>query len=286
MPAQDESQPNRENVGIQGDMEPIYPAAGTTAQLAGGPEAAHRVEMEPDSPSVFSGQSEGDISNEGLENVGFGDLQKMFPDTVVWRGNTNEKRVALTFDDGPDPRYTPEILDILDEHNVKATFFVMGARAKGHPDILRRASQEGHVIGNHTYWHPNLSGESVEQLRWEMQQTNDVIENLIGFQPRLFRPPYGIFGTAHTESLVENEETAVFWTVDTKDWDGPSSEEIHNSVIEETNNGSIILMHDGGHWTSDLSSTVGALDSVISELKEEGYQFVTVPELLNTSAHK
>ncbi|WP_051314635.1 polysaccharide deacetylase family protein [Alteribacter aurantiacus] len=276
-------EPNRDNIGIQGDTEPMYPSAGTTAQPAGGPEYAAREEMEPDLPSAYAGQADkGDVS---LENVGFGELQKQFPDTVVWRGPTNQKRVALTFDDGPDPRFTPAILDELDSQDVKATFFVMGARAKGHPDILKRMHREGHAIGNHTYWHPNLEGESVGQLRWEMDQTNDVLQNLLGMRTDLFRPPYGIFGTAHTESLATNSETAVFWTVDTRDWDGPSSEEIFESVMEDTDNGSIILMHDGSHWTVDMSNTVNALGPIITELKNQGYEFVTVPELLNLNGN-
>ncbi|RNA68484.1 polysaccharide deacetylase family protein [Alteribacter keqinensis] len=282
-PGQDQSrEPNRDNIGLQGDTEPFYPSAGKTPQLKGGPEPALRVEMEPDSPSAFAGQADG--GDTSLENVGFGELQKQYPNTVVWRGPTNQKRVALTFDDGPDPRFTPAILDELESNDVKATFFVMGARAKEHQEILKRIHREGHVIGNHTYWHPNLEGESVGQLRWEMDETNDIIQNLVGIRPNLFRPPYGIFGTAHTESLAANGESAIFWTVDTMDWDGPSPEEILEGVMEDTGNGSIILMHDGAHWTGDMNNTVEALGPIIRELKREGYQFVTVPELLNVSA--
>src|SRR5699024_11071655 len=93
-------------------------------------------------------------------------LQQMFPDTVVLRASKDQKQVALSFDDGPDARFTPEILDVLDKHQVNATFFMMGSRAKEHPHIVERIDDEGHVIGSHTYWHPNLAEESLERLEW------------------------------------------------------------------------------------------------------------------------
>ncbi|TMW70439.1 polysaccharide deacetylase family protein [Alteribacter natronophilus] len=276
--------PADNDIGGMGSGAPDGPEAGTTAELEDGPESDHRVEMEPDSPSAFAADE--DAVEEGTESIGFGELQRMFPETVVYRGPDNVKRVALTFDDGPDPRFTPDILDILEENDVNATFFVMGARAKGNPELLDRIDREGHVIGNHTYWHPNLDGETVGQLRWEIEETDNIINNIVGYRPALFRPPYGNFGSAHTESLASYEESAVFWTVDTRDWDGPPADEIINTVTEETGNGSIILMHDGSHWTVDMSNTVEALGPVIESLKDDGYEFVTIPELLQIRAKK
>ncbi|PYZ99040.1 chitooligosaccharide deacetylase [Alteribacter lacisalsi] len=276
--------PADNDLGGMGSGAPKSPETGQTAELADGPEAEHRVEMEPDQASAYAVEKEPE--NEGLSSIGFGKLQRMFPETVVYRGPNNVNRVALTFDDGPDPRFTPGILDTLAEHNVRATFFVMGARAKGHPDLIRRIDNDGHAIGNHTYWHPNLDGETVGQMRWEITETEDIISNLLGYRPSLFRPPYGNMGEAHTESLIANNESAVFWTVDTEDWKEPSMDEIVSTVVNEAGNGSIILMHDGSHWTVDMSSTVESLGPIIEQLKSEGYEFVTVPELLNITDRK
>lgn len=234
------------------------------SQPAGGPESTGRV------PSSLSNAL----------------LQREYPNIVVLRGALDENKVALTFDDGPDIRFTPQVLDVLREYQVKATFFVMGARAAEHADIVRRAYAEGHAIGNHTYWHPNLTEESLERVHWEVTATENVIEQILGFRPRLFRPPYGALNREIVELLGGMGNSVILWNVDSLDWTQPGANVIADNVLANTMPGSIILMHDGGHWTMDLSGTVDALRIMIPQIQQAGMEFVTIPELLNISEAK
>lgn len=207
-------------------------------------------------------------------------LQQEFPNILVLHGNPTKNQVALTFDDGPDIRFTPQVLDVLAKHDVKATFFLIGARAKAHRDITKRIHDEGHAIGNHTYWHPNLPKESLERLRWELTETEQVIEDIIGFKPRLFRSPYGALNEDILKVLGEMDHTVIGWDVDSVDWKLPGADIVADNVLSNVGFGSIILMHDGGDWSMDLSGTVQGLDRIISKLKEDGTKFVTLPELI------
>jgi peptidoglycan-N-acetylglucosamine deacetylase len=207
-------------------------------------------------------------------------LQKEYPNIVVLHGNPANNRVALTFDDGPDIRFTPQVLDILAKHDVKATFFLIGARAGAHREITKRIHDEGHAIGNHTYWHPNLPNESLERLRWELTETEKVIEDIIGFKPRLFRSPYGALNEEIVKTLSEMDHTVIGWDVDSVDWKLPGADIVSDNVLSNVGFGSIILMHDGGDWSMDLSGTVQGLDRIISKLREDETKFVTVSELI------
>lgn len=208
-------------------------------------------------------------------------LQQRYPETVVLRGPMTENRVALTFDDGPDPRYTPELLDVLSEFNVPATFFVMGARAEAYPEITKRIANEGHIIGNHTYWHPNLVQENIASLKREIRQTEDVIADLVGYRTKLFRPPYGFLYNELVEEVAELNYTIIGWSLDTLDWRELGADNIAYNVINNIEPGSIILMHDGGEWDADRTGTIEALKQIIPVLQEQGFEFVTVPELLS-----
>lgn len=208
-------------------------------------------------------------------------LQSKFPQTLILQGSYNDPRIALTFDDGPDRRFTPQVLDVLKKHDVKATFFLMGSRAHGLPIITKRIDEEGHSIGNHTYWHPKLYIESLERTWWEVKETEKVISDIVGYKPKLFRAPYGGLNEPLLSQLADMELTVIGWSVDSLDWKGISAKEVENNVLSHTVPGSIILMHSGGHWTQDLSGMVEALDAMIPKLKEQGLEFVTVAELLN-----
>lgn len=208
-------------------------------------------------------------------------LQRKFPETVVLRGSSEDNRVALTFDDGPDRRFTPQVLDVLKKHNVKATFFLMGSRVKELPEITKRIHDEGHSIGNHTYWHPKLFTEGLARMRWELTETDEVLERTVGFRPKLFRAPYGGLNEALVEGLRDMDLSVVGWDVDSLDWMQLSSEEVEKNVLSNVHPGSIILMHSGGHWSQDLSGMVEALDQIIPKLHQDGIQFVTVSELLD-----
>lgn len=132
-------------------------------------------------------------------------------------GPTTANRIALTFDDGPDPRFTPQVLDVLQEYNVPATFFVMGRRAERFPDLVTRMAAEGHVIGNHSYSHPNFVVEDDVALReQEVRQTEAIIQNLVGYRPRFFRAPYGFLYNELVEKLAELNNTVVAWSIDVR----------------------------------------------------------------------
>jgi peptidoglycan/xylan/chitin deacetylase (PgdA/CDA1 family) len=243
---------------------------------------------EPLRQQVTQSQPEGGPESVGREPnlVANSVLQREYPGLVFLRGSPEVNKVALTFDDGPDIRFTPQVLDVLSQYQVNATFFMMGARAAEHADIAGRARAEGHAIGNHTYWHPNLTEESLERVHWEVSATEDAMMEILGFRPRLFRSPYGALNREIVELLGEMGNTVILWDVDSLDWKQLGSEVIAENVLANTEPGSIILMHDGGDWTMDLSGTVNALHEIIPKLQQEGMEFVTIPELLNISEAK
>ena len=203
-----------------------------------------------------------------------------------------EKKLALTFDDGPDPTWTPKVLDILKEKNVPATFFVIGWDANRWPQLLRREYAEGHEVGNHTYSHPDWEDPrlSPTQIRWELNLTERLIESTLGVKSLLFRPPYGIdhqpeFAeeVAHLPIAQEMGYIIVCQKVDPDDWSQlapgvplPAAKIVEN-VLREAPKGNIILLHDGG---GNRSQTVAALPQLIDALRAKGYKFVSVPDLI------
>ncbi|WP_085991076.1 polysaccharide deacetylase family protein [Oceanobacillus senegalensis] len=197
---------------------------------------------------------------------------------MVFMGDSSEKRIALTFDDGPENTYTPQILEILRQENVKATFFVVGERVREYPEQLRRMYKDGHAIGNHTWNHPHLSKVKDKEFIENIRSTSEEIERVIGVKPNLFRPPYGEIKDHQLEWLQQQGYQSIMWTADTKDWSGVSAEDIVSKVKQEANPGVIVLQHNY-HATGPFE-TVQALSVMIGELREQGYQFVTVPELL------
>ena len=189
------------------------------------------------------------------------------------------KCVALTFDDGPHKTYTPEILDILDEYNAKATFFVVGSNAKEYPEIVLDAYNRGHEIGNHTYTHPNLKTLSAEKRLEEIRKTQEVLTEITGEAPRLFRPPGGYVSNSIIEELTSLDCNAVLWSwrQDTRDWACPGVDCVVSGVLRNLRDGDIILFHD--YNAGKNSPTPQALREILKKLSEEGYRFVTVSEL-------
>ena len=182
----------------------------------------------------------------------------------------DKKVVALTFDDGPS-KYTEKILDILKKYDACATFFVVGNKVEFYSDQLKRMLKEGSEIGNHSYSHKWLNRLTKEEFQEEINKTQKAIKKETGFTPKLFRPTYG----GYSDKLkTYTDLTFVLWTVDSSDWKVKNTEKILNNILPNIQDGSIILMHD------NHSYAVKALDDVIKKLKEEGYQFVTVSELL------
>lgn len=194
------------------------------------------------------------------------------------------KRVALTFDDGPDKKYTPLILDVLKKREVKATFFVVGIQVAKYGDILKRISEEGHAIGNHTWDHADLTKRTAEQVAEQIDKTDAAIRKALGTGTALFRPPYGAADEQVKTTSAAAHQQLVLWTVDTRDWAGTSSADMLDKVKKQTKPDGIILMHCFGGKNGKLDNTVEALPQVIDYLKGEGYTFVTVNELMAEQA--
>src|SRR5437868_13376872 len=183
--------------------------------------------------------------------------------------------IALTFDDGPHQKLTPRLLDLLAEHHIHVTFFVIGENAAEHPEILQRAVREGHEIGNHTWSHPNLAKMTDENVRSQIQRTEEAIRSAIGSQPTLFRPPYGSV-TAHQKRFIHDElgYEIILWEVDPLDWKNPGPNVVSSRILKETRPGSIVLAHD------IHAQTIQAMPATLTELEAKGFKFVTVSELL------
>jgi len=192
-----------------------------------------------------------------------------------------DKYIALTFDDGPHELYTPQILDILKEYDVKATFFIVGKNCEKYPELAARIIDEGHEIGNHTYSHlANIGKLDEGTLVRELLQVEDALHELRGYRPRLFRPPGGIYNVFIDRIAAQLNYTAVLWNVDTHDWKCPPSPKIASEVLSKVKPGYIVLMHD---YVVGKSRTPDALLILLPRLLELGYRFVTVTELISMS---
>ena len=199
-------------------------------------------------------------------------------DVDIYRKNENEyMKIALTFDDGPHPRYTEQILDILDEYGIKATFFVIGINAKYYPETLESIVERGHEIGNHTYTHPHVSTINSEAMLLEIERCEDMIHSLSDYQTKLFRPPEGMVDGDVISVLRQLDYKVILWDIDTRDWAHTSPAEICDAVVSKISSGDIILMHD---YIGHNSPTPEALRLFIPKLLEKGYRFVVVSELI------
>lgn len=197
---------------------------------------------------------------------------------VYWHGDHKNSWIALTFDDGPEPPFTSQILEVLKENNVKATFFLIGQNVETYPGLARSIVLAGHAIGNHTYTHHDMIREPKDKVDWQLERSEKAIQRATGLKPKIYRPPYG---DDNAMTLHESERlgyVTVKWSVSSDDWTKPGVEAIVSKVLPHVANGSIILMHDGG---KDRSQTVEAVKILIPELKKKGFWFVTIPELLN-----
>ena len=200
---------------------------------------------------------------------------------------TPKKVIALTFDDGPSPNPTPQILDILKEKNIKATFFMIGQNLKNFPQIGKQVVADGHAIGNHTWHHWNRPMNEFTAAR-EINDTAALLYKTTGVKTSLFRPPNGFLSNGLAAYARKQDDVVILWSIDSGDWRkrGVSVEGLVNHVLQKAKPGAIVLMHDGsGISTVGLASSLGsltvdALPKMIDELKKQGYEFVSVPELL------
>ena len=180
-------------------------------------------------------------------------------------------KIALTFDDGQSTAWTPTLLDGLKERGVKATFFLIGENADKNPEIVKRMAEEGHLIGNHTYHHVELTKVSENEARLELADTSAVIVRITGKEPEYMRPPFGAWQRKLEQEI---QMLPVLWTIDPLDWTTENQDEIVNKVVTEAEENDIILLHDC------YKSSIEAGLRIVDILQEEGFVFVTVDELL------
>lgn len=201
--------------------------------------------------------------------------EKVETDGQEAMGKTTKKadkgKIALTFDDGPYPNYTRQLLEGLKERDVRATFFVLGKSAEEYPDVIEKMYQDGHLIGNHTYHHVELTNMGREEFKEEIILTNELLYKLNGEYPQFIRPPFGAW-----EKDLEKElgMIPVLWTVDPLDWCTENSSAVVQKVVTNVKENDIILLHDC------YKSSVTAALEIVDILKEQGYEFVTVDEIL------
>jgi peptidoglycan-N-acetylglucosamine deacetylase len=190
-------------------------------------------------------------------------------DADVTDTTNNSKKVALTFDDGPHPIYTPQLLEGLKKRNVKATFFVIGKNAELYPEVVKQIYEEGHLIGNHTYSHAQLNVLSIEKQCEEINMASEVIHKITGVYPEFIRPSFGEW-----DKDISCELIPVFWTVDTLDWTTENVDKIVRNGTKNIKDGDIILMHDY------YKTSVEAALKIIDKLQSEGFEFVTVDDII------
>ena len=217
--------------------------------------------------------------------------QSMAP-TGQWFGRTftglarGPRKIALTYDDGPNDPHTLRLLEVLARHGVQATFFLIGRHAEDLPDLVNEIAKAGHVIGNHTFSHPLLIFKSTSEIRGELLRCQTVLDDAIGNHSNLFRPPFGGRRPAVLRIARELGLEPVMWNVTGYDWNAPPADKIERKVAKQIRGGDVILLHDGGHkqMGADRSQTVIATDRLITRYKTEGYEFVTIPQMMAESA--
>ncbi|WP_246096646.1 polysaccharide deacetylase family protein [Paenibacillus sinopodophylli] len=222
------------------------------------------------SPSATSKPDGSPLAEEQLDDPD--------PSSPVSKPAAGEKYIALTFDDGPDQRYTNDILDILKEKGVKATFFVVGQQVKKNPEVLQRIVEEGHSIGNHTYNHKDLSKLNKQQIIQEIKTTDAIIKKTVGYTPVMVRAPYGAVSDTLKVLLKASKRDLVSWNIDTRDWAGTSAADMSKMIKKEAKPNGIILMHSFG--SKNIKNTVQALPGIIDDLVDMGYTLVTADQIV------
>jgi peptidoglycan/xylan/chitin deacetylase (PgdA/CDA1 family) len=219
--------------------------------------------------------------------------QSMAP-TGQWYGATftslprGSKQLALTYDDGPNDPHTLRLMEVLAKHDVRATFFLIGRYVQQRPDIARELVKAGHVVGNHTFTHPLLIFQSVAEIRSQLEDCERALTDAVGEHSNLFRPPFGGRRPAVLRIARERGLVPVMWNVTGYDWSAPSVEHIERKVTRHVRGGDVILLHDGGHLAmgAERSRTVLATDRLIARYRAEGYEFVTIPEMMQKAVSR
>lgn len=196
----------------------------------------------------------------------------------VYKSKSNEeKKIALTFDDGPHPKKTQEIINVLEKYGVRATFFVVGVNVKNYPNAMKALVESGYEIGNHTYSHKLIKNSDKTRIKEELEKTETEIIKNGSVKTKLIRPPCGEYNENLINISLENDYKIVLWNIDTRDWAHTKKNEIVKTVLSKIKGGDIILFHD---YISGKNDTVEALELIIPSLLKQGYEFVSVSELL------
>jgi peptidoglycan-N-acetylglucosamine deacetylase len=196
------------------------------------------------------------------------------------------KKVALTYDDGPNDPHTLRLLEVLAKHNARATFFLIGQFVNQRPDIVREIVKAGHAIGNHTFTHPHLPFLSDAATRTQFERCQQAIADAVGQRPRIFRPPFGMRRPGTFQIARSLGLEPIMWSITGFDWNAPVAQKISTRVLRLIRGGDVVLLHDGSHlgMGGDRSQTVMATDTILASEKVRGYQFVTIPEMLEAKA--
>jgi peptidoglycan/xylan/chitin deacetylase (PgdA/CDA1 family) len=226
----------------------------------------------------------GSAAVAGITAAGY---QSMAP-TGQWFGRTftalpaGTKQLAFTYDDGPNDPHTLRLLEVLARHDVRATFFLIGRYVRQRPDIAREVAQAGHIIGNHTFTHPLLIFKSATEIRRELLDCRAALQDAVGEHSDLFRPPFGGRRPAVLRIARELGLEPVMWNVTGYDWNAPPAAVIEQKVAKQIRGGDVILLHDGGHkqMAADRSQTVLATDRILARYATQGFEFVTIPEIM------
>lgn len=195
---------------------------------------------------------------------------------TIWQGSLFAKRVALTFDDGPNGQFTEKVLAVLNSHNIKATFFLLGEELEKNPHLAKHIVEQGHEVGNHLYRHRHIPQMEVSDFLEELGVAQRKIDGLLKNELKLFRPPYGQINFKALISAVKLGYTSVMFSIDSKDWQYRNAPEIINEINhQKIMSGDIILFHDNNE------GTIAALPDIIADLKGRGFKLVTLSELIN-----
>jgi peptidoglycan-N-acetylglucosamine deacetylase len=205
-----------------------------------------------------------------------------------WYGKTftglapGSRQIAVTYDDGPNDPHTLRLLEVLAKHNVNATFFLIGRYVRQRPEIVREIIRAGHIVGNHTFSHPLLTLKSETEIRHQLSECHAALEDAVGTHSNLFRPPFGGRRPAVLRLARELGLEPVMWSATGYDWNAPSAATIEGKITQQIRGGDVILLHDGGHKQigADRSQTVMATDRLLTRYQSEGYEFLTIPQMM------
>lgn len=258
--------PSRNDTSLLPPLEDSGEGDNSVDEGIGDDDGPHEV----DNGDVEPGNSEPE--SEGEQNCRRPDIK--IPNIPVRSVPAAGKKVALTFDDGPCSEFTLSYLQVLEEHNVKATFFVIGLEGAKNPELVKAIHDEGHELGNHSYWHRPMRQLKSSEIIEELEMNNELLEEITGCAPFYFRPPFGRMDNTLLDTVKEMNLVTVTWNVDPKDWAEPGKQKIVERVLKSVEEGSIIILHEG------YEDTLKALPSIIAGLWEKGYDIVTLSEMM------